>query len=81
MDIQQWSVLGSTISNGVSDTLNDSPINRIPNYFAAFVCVAEGKPFVIPKHISLPCVKSAESIVNTSYSQAEVYSSVSETPT
>ena len=43
---------------------------------SAFTCIAEGKPFLIPRQISLKCMKSAESIVNTSYSQAEVYSSV-----
>ena len=43
---------------------------------SAFTCIAQGKPFFIPWQISLKCMKSAESIVNTSYSQAEVYSSV-----
>ena len=43
---------------------------------SAFTCIAQGKPFFIPWQISLKCMKSAESIVNTSYSQAEVYSSI-----
>ena len=43
---------------------------------SAFTCIAQGKPFFIPRQISLKCMKSTESILNTSYSQAEVYSSV-----
>ena len=42
----------------------------------AFTCISGGKQFRIPEEISLKCIKSAESIVNMSYSQAEVYTSV-----
>ena len=41
-----------------------------------FTCISGGKQFRIPEEISLKCIKSAESIVNMSYSQAEVYTSV-----
>ena len=43
---------------------------------SAFTCIAQGKPFFIPQQISLKCMTGAESIMNTSYNQAEVYSSV-----
>ena len=43
----------------------------------AFMSVASGKPFHIPVEIDVQCVKSAEAIVNTSYSHAEVFTSVS----
>ena len=42
----------------------------------AFSCISEGKQFRILEEISLKCVKSAESIVNMSYSQAKVYTLV-----
>ena len=42
----------------------------------AFSCISEGKQFRILEEISLKCIKSVESIVNMSYSQAEVYTSV-----
>ena len=45
-------------------------------FIIAFSCISEGKQFRIPEEISLKCIKSAESIVNMSYSQAEVYTSV-----
>ena len=45
-------------------------------YFLAFTCICGGKQFRIPEEISLKCIKSAESIVNMSYSQAEVYTLV-----
>ena len=44
---------------------------------SAFMCIANGKPFHIPLKIDVQCVKSAESIVNSSYSHAEVFTSVS----
>ena len=44
--------------------------------FSASTCISGGKQFRIPEEISLKCIKSAESIVNMSYSQAEVYTSV-----
>ena len=40
------------------------------------MCISGGKQFRIPEEISVKCIKSAESIVNMSYSQAEVYTSV-----
>ena len=46
-------------------------------YITAFMSVASGKPFHIPVHIDVQCVKSAEAIVNTSYSHAEVFTSIS----
>ena len=42
-----------------------------------FMSVASGKPFHIPVEIDVQCVKNAEAIVNTSYSHAEVFTSVS----
>ena len=51
--------------------------NMLNFLVSAFTCIARGKPFLLPRHISLTCIKSAERIVNTSYSQSEVYSSVS----
>ena len=42
-----------------------------------FMSVASGKPFHIPVEIDVQCVKSTEAIVNTSYSHAEVFTSVS----
>ena len=41
-----------------------------------FSCISQGKQFRTPEEISLKCIKSAESIVNMSYSQAKVYTSV-----
>ena len=63
--------------NEIYMTISLSP-NMKPCHviISAFTCIAEGKPFFIPRQISLKCMKSAKSIVNTSYSQAEVYSSV-----
>ena len=47
------------------------------SYFnTAFMCVASGKPFHIPLKISVVCVRSAEEIVNSSYSHSEVFTSV-----
>ena len=40
------------------------------------MCVASGKPFHIPLEISVACVRSAEEIVNSSYSHSEVFTSV-----
>ena len=54
--------------------------NTLCFIISAFTCIARGKPFLLPRFISLTCIKSAERIVNTSYSQAEVYSSVSMQP-
>ena len=45
-------------------------------FIIAFSCISEGKQFRILEEISLKCIKSVESIVNMSYSQAEVYTSV-----
>ena len=42
----------------------------------AFSCLSQGKQFRILEEISLKCIKSAESIVHMSYSQAKVYTSV-----
>ena len=39
--------------------------------------VASGKPFHIPVEIDVQCVKITEAIVNTSYSHAEVFTSIS----
>ena len=49
-------------------------------YFnTAFMCVASGKPFHIPIKISVVCVRSAEEIVNSSYSHSEVFTSICDT--
>ena len=41
--------------------------------------VAFGKPFHIPIKISVACVRSAEEIVNSSYSHSEVFTSICDT--
>ena len=51
-------------------------VDSFGHIIAAFLCVATGKPFYIPVKINMKCVKSAEAIVNNSYSHAEVFTSV-----